>query len=150
MAKGIYNDWIKGDGLIKIKGWARKGLSNVQIAQNIGISEQTLYKWADKYDEFGEALKKTKEVLVYDVENAMYKAAQGYFVTETETTKNKDGKIISTKTKDRWIPPNTAAQIFLLKNKDPENWRERTDVAITETNGVLESLMALHKNDNVE
>lgn len=150
MAKGVYEEWIQGDGLIRIQGWARKGLTNDQIADNIGISRKTLYEWAAKYSDFGNALKKTKEITVYEVENAMYKSAQGYYVTESETTKDKNGKIINTKEKKRWIPPNTAAQIFLLKNKDPENWRERTDVAITETNGVLESLMALHKHDNVE
>lgn len=151
MAKGIYKEWTSGDGLLKVKGWARKGLSNIQIAANIGISEQTLYKWADKYVEFGEALKKTKEVTVYEVENAMLRAAKGYYVTETKTITNKDGKVIRVEKNEKWIAPNTTAQIFYLKNKDPENWRERNDISLVESNGVLESLLNLRNgNDNVE
>ena len=151
MAKGLYKEWIQGDGLIKIQGWARKGLTNVQIAQNIGITEKTLYEWAAKYSEFSEALKKTKEITVYEVEDAMFKAAKGYFVTETKTITNKDGKVIRIENNKKWIAPSTTAQIFFLKNKDPDNWRERNDISICETNGVLESLMELHKqHDNVE
>lgn len=151
MAKGLYKEWIQGDGLTKIKGWARKGLTNDQIAANIGINRDTLYTWCNKYPDFADALKKTKEVNVYEVEDAMFKAAKGYFVTETKTITNKDGKILRVENIKKWIAPNTTAQIFFLKNKDPENWRERNEISLAESNGVLESLMALHKNhDNVE
>lgn len=151
MAKGLYKEWTEGDGLIKVQGWARKGLSNDQIAENIGINRKTLYEWCNKYSNFRDALKKTKEITVYEVEDAMFKAAKGYFVTETKTITNKDGKVIRIENHKKWIAPSTTAQIFFLKNKDPENWRERNDISITESNGVLESLMALHKqNDNVE
>jgi DNA-binding XRE family transcriptional regulator len=148
MAK--YNDWIQGDGLIKVRGWARKGLTNDQIAENIGINRDTLYDWQKKYPDFSDALKSTKEITVYEVEDALYKAAMGYFVEETITTVTSTGKS-HTEIRKKWIAPNTTAQIFFLKNKDPENWRERNDITLSETNGVLESLMALHKqNGNVE
>lgn len=151
MAKGVYEEWIQGDGLLKIKGWARKGLTNDQIAENIGINRDTLYSWAKKYPDFADALKKTKEVTVYEVENAMLKAAKGYFVTETKTITNKDGKVIRIEKNEKWIAPNTTAQIFYLKNKDPENWRERNDISLVESNGVLESLLNLRNgNNNVE
>lgn len=151
MAKGLYKEWTEGDGLIKVQGWARKGLSNDQIAENIGINRKTLYEWCNKYSNFRDALKKTKEITVYEVEDAMFKAAKGYYVTETKTITNKDGKVIRIENHKKWIAPSTTAQIFFLKNKDPENWRERNDISITESNGVLESLMALHNGkDNVE
>ena len=82
MAKGKYHEWLKKENLIKIKGWAMDGLSNKQIAHNIGINEDTLYTWQKKYTEFAEALKKSKEVADREVENAMHKSANGYFVEE--------------------------------------------------------------------
>lgn len=150
MAKGVYKNWIEGDGLIKIQGWARKGLSNDQIAENMGIDRATLYRWADKYSDFRDALKRTKEITVYEVEDAMFKAAKGYFVEETKTITNKDGKTLRIETNKKWIPPNTTAQIFYLKNKDPDNWRERNDLSLTASNGVLESLLELKHGDSVE
>lgn len=145
MAK--YNDWVKGDGLIKVRGWARKGLTNDQIAENMGIDRATLYKWAQKYVDFSDALKSTKEITVYEVENALYKAALGYFVEETITTVTSTGKS-HTEIRKKWIAPNTTAQIFYLKNKDPENWRERNDITLSESNGVLESLLSLRNGEN--
>ena len=41
--KGLFGDWITAEGLTKIQGWARNGLSNSQIAHNIGISDATFY-----------------------------------------------------------------------------------------------------------
>lgn len=150
MAKGVYKNWIEGDGLIKIQGWVRKGLSNDQIAENMGIDRATFYRWANKYSDFGDVLKRTKEITVYEVEDAMFKAAKGYFVEETKTITNKDGKTLRIETNKKWIPPNTTAQIFYLKNKDPDNWRERNDLSLTASNGVLESLLELKHGDNVE
>lgn len=150
MAKGVYKNWIEGDGLIKIQGWVRKGLSNDQIAENMGIDRATLYRWADKYSDFCDVLKRTKEITVYEVEDAMFKAAKGYYVEETKTVTNKDGKTLRIETNKKWIPPNTTAQIFYLKNKDPDNWRERNDLSLTASNGVLESLLELKHGDNVE
>lgn len=151
MAKGVYKNWIEGDGLIKIQGWVRKGLSNDQIAENMGIDRSTLYDWVKKYTDFADVLKRTKEVTVYEVEDAMFKAAKGYYVEETKTITNKDGKTLRVETNKKWVPPNTTAQIFYLKNKDPENWRERNDVSVTASNGVMEALLELKQHgDNVE
>jgi hypothetical protein len=37
--------WSSHDGLLLIEGWARDGLTNEQIAHNMGIITQTLYRW---------------------------------------------------------------------------------------------------------
>jgi transposase len=130
MAKGKYKEWLKKENLIKIKGWAIDGLSNKQIAHNIGINEDTLYTWQKKYTEFAEALKKSKEVADREVENSLHKSANGYFVEESKKVieEKDDGTInIKTETNKRWIPPNTAAQIFWLKNRKPTEWRDKPD-----------------------
>lgn len=45
MAKGKYLEWLTKEGLLKIEGWARDGLTDEQIAEKIGIQRQTLYDW---------------------------------------------------------------------------------------------------------
>lgn len=64
MAKGKYEYWLTSEGLIKLQGWARDGLTDEQIAKNMRINVSTLYDWKKKYSEISEALKKGKEVVV--------------------------------------------------------------------------------------
>ena len=45
MAKGKYHEWLEPDGLVLLKGWARDGLKDAQIAHNMGITTKTLYEW---------------------------------------------------------------------------------------------------------
>ena len=86
MAK--YTEWLTDEGLIKIEGWARDGLIDKQIAQNIGVSERTFTDWK-KISSISSALKR-KEVVDRQVENALFKSATGYEYTEVteELTEN--------------------------------------------------------------
>lgn len=82
MAKGKYEEWLTAEGLILLEGWARSGLTDEQIAKNIGIGTTTLYRWKKDYREIRESLKKGKEVIDFQVENALLKRALGYDYTE--------------------------------------------------------------------
>jgi transposase-like protein len=82
MAKGKYERWITKEGLALIEGWARDGLTDEQIANNMGIKRQTLYDWKKRYPDISDTLKKGKEVVDYQVENALLKRALGYTFTE--------------------------------------------------------------------
>lgn len=79
---GKYQQWITEEGLIKIEGWARDGLTDEQIAHNIGIQRTTLYDWKKKHPDISDALKKGKEVIDRQVENALLKRALGFEYTE--------------------------------------------------------------------
>ena len=140
-----FDPWITEDGLLKIQGWARDGLIDKQVAKNMGVADSTLRGWKRRFPEIAEALRKGKEVVDREVENALYKRALGYWVTETETTTYSDGTTKTTE-KRRHIVPDTTAQIFWLKNRKPDQWREKNDLTLTPSNGVLESLMELHKH----
>ena len=67
--------WNNEDGLLRIAGWARDGLSNEQIAKNMGINVSTLYDWQKKYGEFAEALKKARRLLTDKSKMHFLKAA---------------------------------------------------------------------------
>ena len=126
MAKGKINKWLEKDKLILLEGWARDGLTDEQIAKNIGINRTTLYDWKKKEVNIADALKKGKEVIDFEVENALLKKALGYTITIKEERLDKDG-CIHTLEKDVHIPPDTTAQIFWLKNRKPNNGKDRVE-----------------------
>ena len=105
IAKGIFEKWLEPDGLLLLQGWARDGLTDEQIAQRIGISTKTLYRWKNAHSSIRLALKKGKAVVDFAVENALLKKALAGDVT---------------------------AMIFWLKNRKREEWRDRHDVRTDE------------------
>lgn len=130
MAKGLYKDWITKEGLSKIQAWALSGLTNEQIAHNMGINVGTLYEWNNKYPELSESLKRAKTIADEEVENALYKRALGYTVTLNKQKVTKDGRAVDC-IEEMHIPPDTTAQIFWLKNRKPEKWRDKVENAVT-------------------
>lgn len=120
---GKYEQWITEEGLTLLQGWARDGLSNEQIAKNIGINPDTLYTWKKKYPEISEAIKKGKEVADYEVENATFMAARGYYKEEDMVT-NK-GEVVTVK---KWYPPNPTLNIFWLKNRKKKIWSDKQEI----------------------
>lgn len=123
MASGKYKGWLTNEGLIKIEGWARDGLTDEQIARNMGISPSTLYEWKKKYPEISEVLKKGKEVVDRQVENALLKRALGYKYDEITYENGKETKRVT-----KEVQPDTTAQIFWLKNRRPDKWRDRKEL----------------------
>lgn len=140
MAKGKYEEWLRPDNLLRIEGWARDGLTDEQIAKNIGISKKTFYEWKSKYSDFSDSLKKTKEIVDREVENALFKRALGYMVEETKVTvSDKDGRKVETF--KRHIPGDTTAQIFWLKNRKPETWRDKQEIVDTDALDKLDAIL---------
>lgn len=91
MSKRVsHKDWHSKEQLEKIQGWARDGLTDDQIATNIGCSRSTLNEWKKRYSDISDALKKGKEVVDVEVENALLKKAMG---TTTKTIQYKMVKV---------------------------------------------------------
>ena len=98
VAKGKYQRWLTPEGLLLLEGWARDGLTDEQIAQKMGVGYSTLQTWKSKYQDIQDTLKKGKDVVDYQVENALLSSA---------------------------LDGNTTAQIFWLKNRRPDKWRDK-------------------------
>lgn len=126
MAK--YTEWLTEEGLIQIEGWARDGLIDEQIAQNMGISYSTFREWKKKFPALSAVLKKSKDVVDRQVENALFKSAIG-FEYEEETVTNA-GDVVAVR---KYSKPNTTAQIFWLKNRKRNQWTDKSEVDVTGT-----------------
>lgn len=131
MAKGKYEYWLTPEGLLQLEGWAREGLTDEQIAHNMGICRDTLIQWKKKYSDISDTLKKGKEVVDLQVENALLKRALGYRYDEI-TMENG----IETKRVTKEVVPDITAQIFWLKNRRPDKWRDKQDLQVS---GALET-----------
>ena len=136
MAKGKYEYWLTPEGLLKLEAWARAGLIDEQIAENIGINTSTLYEWKKRYPEISESLKKGKEVVDIQVENALLRRALGYEYTEVtqevcENAETGEMELHVTKKVTKEVIPDTTAQIFWLKNRRPDKWRDKQDMELS-------------------
>lgn len=89
MSKGVYKEWLTLEKLSLLEGWKRNGLTDEQIAHNIGINVRTLDKWKVKYSQIGQSLKVGHEAANLIVERELFQKA---------------------------VKGNTTAMIFWLKN----------------------------------
>ena len=112
----------------KAEEFARELLTDAQLCAKLGISYETFYQWQKKHPEFMEAVKRGKQEANRDLVEVMKKSAKGYYVEEEETTvyldKDKQPKSYNKVVKKRYIPPSTTTQIFLAKNRMPEDFRD--------------------------
>ena len=108
--------------------YASEILTDAQIATKLGISYETFRQWQNKHIAFSEAIKRGKAVSNVALVKAMQKTAAGYDVEEEETTvildKDKQPKSYRKTSRKRHIPPNPTMQIFLAKNRMPEEFRD--------------------------
>lgn len=132
MAKSKYETYVL-PRFVEIEGWARDGLTDEQIAKNLGISKVSLYKYIDIHHELFELLKKNKSIVDREVENALLKRALGYEyeeVTKEQVLNPDTGKfeLKTTKVVTKQVAPDNTAQIFWLKNRKPAEWRDKKDI----------------------
>lgn len=116
-------DWAKSENLVRLQGWARDGLTDEQICKNIGVTVKTLYNWKKKNVQILQALKIGKETADRQVENALFKSAVGYHYKEEVISDR--GEVVKV---EKYSKPNTTSQIFWLKNRKPETWRDKRDI----------------------
>lgn len=126
MGKSKVAYWLTEEGLILLAGWARRGLTDAEICEKIDLHIATLCEWKKKYpDTIGEALKSGKEVADTIVENALFRKATGYKTKEVSYKADKNGNLVPVSAVEKEVLPDTTAQIFWLKNRRPDLWRDR-------------------------
>lgn len=122
-----------------VKAFAKNGMTDVEIAKELGIDEKTITNWKKKYKEFFLSLKEGKESKDDQVENSLLRRALGCTVKETRKgTSDKKGEY--KEEIEREIAPETIACIFWLKNRRPGRWRDRQELSIPELSEYQESI----------
>jgi hypothetical protein len=170
MAKGKYQEWQTPERLALLEGWARDGLTDEQIAHNIGVRRETLYAWKKAHPNISNALKKGKEIVDQMVAGSLIKRALGMTVTNTTYKMVPLREDVLEARRTRWqneyqldhpeltreqlvqasvehvptyeripilvneneLAPDTSAQIFWLKNRKPELFRDQAFKGLNE------------------
>lgn len=148
--------WLSDDGLTLIAAWSRDGYTIDDLCGKIGISRETLRKWRMRYPEIEEAIKTSREIIDYKVENALLKAALGYTTKEIKVTLGK--KIVSGETFEvlketttREVAPNVTACMAWLNNRKHDQWKRNRDKTLEvsdEDNNINITIVRGPKSDN--
>lgn len=113
------------------EGLAKLGKVEDDIAAAMGIHVSTLRDWKKKFPEFSVALKIGKSEADTQVESSLFKRAMGYEYEEVKTVN--DGERVEKTVKQ--VAPDVTAQIFWLKNRKPEEWRDKVHQEVTGKDG---------------
>ena len=112
-----------------IQNWCKDGELEATICKRLGVGISTFARYKNKYEELREALKNGKMEIDYMVENSLLKKALGYKIKEVQKITDPDGGLTIKETLKE-IPPDTTAQIFWLKNRVKDKWRDVNKVKL--------------------
>lgn len=132
MASQAFEKWSSPNGLMMIRCWARDGLTIQLIASRMGITEPTFLDWRKSNPAFDEAMSEGKEVVDYQVENALLKSALGF---KRRTVKIVTGmmpnaagnRVVKKEVTEEEIAPNVTACLAWLNNRKPDQWKRNRD-----------------------
>ena len=117
-------------------------MTEAQIAKKLGIAMSSFSLYKLKHSEFSETLKNSKEELIENLEDSLFRRAMGYSYEETKIEKESDGRAKITKT-TKELAPDVGALIFALKNLAPGKWTNSDKVEIStskETSDILKGI----------
>ena len=144
MAKGKYNpDTFP----LLVEDMARQGATDVEIARALGIGLTSFYAYARRHAPFAEALKRGKRPVDVQVENTLLKRALGFTYDEVTSERQQIGHaedgspvmgMVVTKRVVKHVVPDVTAQIFWLKNRRPDRWRDKREI---EVEGITEIIL---------
>lgn len=72
---GKYQKWLEADNLLLLQGWKRNGLTDTEIANNMGVSIRTFYNYREKYPKIKQATSVGKQQANFYIENKLFKKA---------------------------------------------------------------------------
>ena len=147
--------WTGEEGLRLVEGWARDGEDDCSIARHMGVPERTLRRWRRALEKLDEAIRRGRGA-AWDVETALLYKATGYDKPVMKTYKVKcvdydpatgkkvrEREELKTAEEEVHVPGNTTAQVFWLKNRRPDRWRDKPgapDTAAEEDDNLFAAL----------
>ncbi|WPB86918.1 hypothetical protein [Sediminicoccus rosea] len=103
------------------------GATDVEIADALEVDTPTLYRWKATHPEFCNALKLGKEAADERVVRSLYAKATGYSYDAVKILQHEGAPVIVPYREH--VPPSDTAAIFWLKNRRPQEWRDKVEVA---------------------
>lgn len=139
----LYDKYIKGNEEI-LRADCRNGADNKGLCRRLGIGLTTFKRILKQHPEVRDLLKESKDEADMKVESALYRRAIGYDheETTTEVKVGEDGSgqtSVVRKTK-KHIAGDTTAQIFWLKNRRPDLWRDKQDIIVNSFEKLMQEL----------
>lgn len=136
--KPLWDELNMPDKLESVKGWAMNGSTDIEICEMLGISHDTFYKWKNEKPEFSEAIKKGKYESNGELLNSAFKQSTGFYFTEEQAVKVRDVEVFDGKPFQvdkvevvkvtKYALPNPTMNIFMLKNRIPEQYKDKHDI----------------------
>lgn len=128
---GVVDKWLTEDSLFLLSCWSRDGFTFGEMAERMGITQKTLSVWRSKYPEIKQATEANRELVDYQVENALYKRAVGFTYKEVKTiiTPRADGSQMTARieTVEKEVLPDVTACLSWLNNRCPDKWKRNRD-----------------------
>lgn len=164
MPKAKYLFWLSDEGQTQIRLMSAR-LTDEELAAAMNISVSTFYDWLKKHPAIGKAVEDGRSeedaaAANREVKTALFKKAVGYNVRLEKTFKlrrvkyDKTGKRTEEKEElvtafdEVHVPADVGAQKFWLTNRDPDNWKNRTELDGTLNHtGIEEYLKSLPERE---
>jgi len=137
---------LKPEMIQQAEKLCKLGATDADMADFFGVSEMTINNWKKAHPQFSLALKNGKAIADEQVERSLYDRACGYSHPEDKIFNNNGEEMIVPTTKH--YPPDTTACIFWLKNRKPEEWRDRRELGVDGGVGPFEKFLAEDESDN--
>lgn len=125
-------DWETDEGILLLSSWIRDGVKITHLHERMGVTYKTFWEWRKKSPILDEVCKKSREIALYEVENALFKAAKGYTKTTVKTyigrvpKRDKSRDVGIEKTVEQ-VGPNVMACLAILNNMDSDKWKRNRD-----------------------
>jgi len=120
----------KDDFPERVRKMAEGGMIQADMYKALDVSHQTFHRWVNEKSEFCEALKAGKNISDEIIESALFKRAVGYSHEDVHIS-NYQGKITVTDIIKHY-PPDPTSMIFWLKNRRPDEWRDRHEIDVND------------------
>ena len=113
------------------------GATDAKMASFFGVTESTLNLWKLEFPDFSESLRAGKENADAEIAAALFHRAKGYSHPEddirTVASGNGQGSEIVITPTVKHYPPDTQAASLWLRTRQPQLWRDKTEVAVDAT-----------------
>ncbi len=103
------------------------GATDAELADFFQVTTVTIWRWQSVHEEFLNALKRGKDAADERVERSLYARATGYTHDAVKIFMPAGAKEPVYAKYQEHVPPDVTAQIFWLKNRRREEWRDKQE-----------------------